>query len=155
MHYIKVWDVFSFSSPAHNGSVTKVYSQFSFRKATMSDTAGTSDSSYMRDTKNERNVKSSITTPVVITSYRALIACNGTSLSLDHNQLSSRIMLTSPGNLELGPREKKLLPDEDAWSTILNMDELDEGKETDKNWELAVSHKCLKKRTKKQRLRLE
>jgi hypothetical protein len=50
----------------------------------MSDKAGESDASYMRDTKDERYVKSSITSPVVITSYRALLACNGTSVPKSH-----------------------------------------------------------------------
>jgi hypothetical protein len=52
--------------------------------------------------------------------------------------------------LDFGPREKKIIEDEDAWSTILNLDEPDqEGKDTDKNWELTVSHKRSKKRSKK------
>lgn len=58
----------------------------------MSDKAGTGGASYMRGTKDERYVKPSITTPVVITSYRALIACNGTCSCLIHSPLSSRII---------------------------------------------------------------
>lgn len=58
----------------------------------MSDKAGTGGASYMRDTKDERYVKPSITTPVVITSYRALIACNGMCSCLINNLQSSHII---------------------------------------------------------------
>jgi len=93
----------------------------------MSDNAGTDGASYMRDS---RYVKPSTTTPVVITSYRALIACNG--------------------DFDFGLREKKILEDEDAWSTILNFDESNqEGKDADKNWKSTVSNKHSKKRSKK------
>jgi hypothetical protein len=58
----------------------------------MSDKAGTGGASYMRDTKDERYVKPAITTPVVITSYLALIACNGTCSRLIYSPRSSCII---------------------------------------------------------------
>jgi len=86
----------------------------------MSDKVGTGGISYIHDTKDERYVEPCIPTAVSGTPYRDLLACNG--------------------NIGLGPRVKKNLRDEDAWSTIVNIDESNhEGNDNDGDWELTAS----------------
>lgn len=58
----------------------------------MSDKAGAGGAAYMHNNKDERYVKPCIPTAVVITSYRDLLACNGTSSSHTHYPSSSSIM---------------------------------------------------------------
>jgi hypothetical protein len=58
----------------------------------MSDTAGAAGTANMHDNGDERYVKPSVNAPVVITSYRALLACNGSSLSLIHSPAPSGVI---------------------------------------------------------------